>query len=334
MTRVEKMRGARDAYSRRLMDFVKTVEDDSGIHCFYEGECGAYYDFRVTSRTDRKVFEYRCSGRSGVLSALTALLGNGMHKERSDVAFFVDRDFCLPSPPESEWLFVTDGYSLENYYLTKCALRSVLEKEFSLDPQDHRKVIDKVFGIVYARMQELSEMLTGVNAWAWAYHEMWDSDPSIKRLRLSSYRVDYFVSLSLDGNTKKYMVEGLADKFGCPAPSMASIERKIACLIHRGDPLEFLRGKWLLEGLCYYLRCLKVDRGKKHPVYFDKRERGACTKAFSVRGVLSELTQHAYTSPRLKEFLARYQNSAKLSVVSTTSKLSTAPHVCRSVDPF
>ena len=100
------------------------------VYCFVEGYDMPYYRASIRNICRKEPVEIRCHGKASVIAANKYIEGREdckMYTKR----YFVDRDFDENKDlPES--VFVTDGYAIENYYLSDKCVSNILETEFKI----------------------------------------------------------------------------------------------------------------------------------------------------------------------------------------------------------
>ena len=124
MSFVDLLRCARRGPTTVLHEF-KTNYDPSKkrIHAFVEGyEDLVFYRFYLQSlaRREYRVFTYRCGNKQAVYNTFQKLTASS--PAPAHVLFFVDKD--LSDVLEEQWpvddrVYVTDVYSIENYFVTR-----------------------------------------------------------------------------------------------------------------------------------------------------------------------------------------------------------------------
>ena len=130
MSFLDVLRGAREspssAYQLFLLEYPKSKEE---VHAFFEGhdDSSFYSGFLLRFVSDPKMIHiYKCGNKVGVYETYVKVIK--FAKPNSPVLFFVDRDysdFLGEKYTNSEKIFVTDFYSIENYLVTDDTLRTV-----------------------------------------------------------------------------------------------------------------------------------------------------------------------------------------------------------------
>jgi hypothetical protein len=301
MSRIELLRGSRDSYAVRWRDFIRKCRAHPGaLHCFFEGADAKYFGLRIELIAKSEFIEYRCGGKAGVLRLLELIAASPSHAEQR-VRFFVDRDFDPPEAhPDDARLYVTDGYSIENHYVTSTALTRILKGEYGLDPLDDEDELVAVVERCTTSLNGFVEEVRQLNAWVAAVRTEERAGVHVGRLNLGSRSVANFVAPSLEGNKRKYALEDLPELFGMAGPADETLAERLEAL-GQCDGLVAFRGKWMLEALRKYLDELQNDRRSKAPSYFARK--GKAALQLSKENLVSELSQYADTPDSLRAFL-------------------------------
>lgn len=101
------------------------------ILCAVEGQDHVYYDPRVRAVIpDAESSYFHMGGRANVLQLLELAPKNAA-LSTLNLAFFVDSDYSSPCI-RSDVLYITPTYSIENHYVTRTALRRLLNTAFDM----------------------------------------------------------------------------------------------------------------------------------------------------------------------------------------------------------
>lgn len=127
----EQLRSARESYSVVLRGIIRDIDKIPNAAFFLmEGKDGEYYRPRISSAMTGAGFSMQfrnCRGKKNLKPLLAAVLANDITKDKR-ILFFFDRDYeddLIEITKDN--CFVTDGYSIENYYTRKedfCAIIS------------------------------------------------------------------------------------------------------------------------------------------------------------------------------------------------------------------
>ena len=110
---------------------------------FFEGKDDSkYYTIRFSNISAKnEYYMYYCDGKKNVIEIYWKIKKNTIEDTNKSLLFFVDRDFdkYLELPDD---IYVTDGYSIENYYFTDYAIRNLLKCEFNFQQSEKDDVED------------------------------------------------------------------------------------------------------------------------------------------------------------------------------------------------
>lgn len=132
MSYVDILRTARSSRVSVVHKFLTNYDPNADrVYSFVEGDADvSFYRTQIKRylTNERKLFTYNCEGKAGVASAYEDVVKKYPTCER--VLFFLDKDVddivgvLWPSDPR---IFVTECYSIENYVVSKDALRQYLQ---------------------------------------------------------------------------------------------------------------------------------------------------------------------------------------------------------------
>lgn len=150
---------AQDAYATFQQEKNKLP---NFFFAFFEGLDAAYYGMIIRMfRND--VEPIKCHNKEGVKKVYKKL-SNEPNFNNYKTGFFIDKDFDLNVDEEkNDDIFVTKGYSIENYYVTKESFERVLTYHIGLKRSDmmFSKIVDE-----YTKAQEnFSNAILEFNGW-------------------------------------------------------------------------------------------------------------------------------------------------------------------------
>ena len=127
--RLAKKRDDASVIYTRFTLLIPQFGEDS-IYCFVEGYDMPYYRSVVKHVCNKEPVGIICNGKKSVIAA-NLLIESKKEYRKYRKRYFVDRDFdnndSLPNT-----IFITDGYAIENYYLSDKCVSSILETEFKI----------------------------------------------------------------------------------------------------------------------------------------------------------------------------------------------------------
>jgi hypothetical protein len=304
-SRLDTLREARQSYSVKWQDFIARANNNpTAFHCFFEGQDAKYYGSRIRALPEAPTFiEYRCGGKDAVCRLIHLITSSDEYKDMA-VAFFLDRDFDDESRyAQHSNVYVTEGYSIENYYISDEAIERIITGEFGLDPLSDVLEIQAVTSMLLSALSDFVDKSREINAWLAAIRDTELMTPARRRLNLDSHNIFDYIHPSLAGNITLYGLAELPKRFEVEAPDSVSLSKRQIDFAVVDGRLTF-RGKWLLEGVRKYLEELKMDRRKTPPSIFTKR--GNATLQLSKGNMISQLSHYADTPEPLKAFLLKF----------------------------
>lgn len=151
LERIKKAKGARAVQKAHFASFASAIPDNTQIFSF-EGpdDRVIYYSWIGRLAAELRYEAYQCNGKKQVLQ-LFDLLSEDKTGLGDRVYFFVDRDFDgLQGRSDSERIFVTDRYSVENYVVCEHVLDDVLNVAFHCHGSiELRQLVIKEFKRIY-----------------------------------------------------------------------------------------------------------------------------------------------------------------------------------------
>ncbi|WP_214849517.1 DUF4435 domain-containing protein [Exiguobacterium sp. s138] len=261
---------SRDEYMRRKRDkgivifhkfVLKYKPKQRKPYCFVEGEDSKYYLPRVSIVCKSDPEFIRCDGKQGVLEAFREIQ---KHKEyeNSSLLFFVDSDF--DDSINSDLIYETPCYSIENLYTSATVFEKILSSEFNINDteEDYRDALQ----IFINRQNEFHEAITALNAWIFSYKKHMERTGEIIKLHLKNLSLkSHLVDIDLDNVNGKYNLRDVESLLGVPniipEQDFNSNFENLKCCPHKA---KIFRGKFELEFLKILLNKLIEDRNKKN----------------------------------------------------------------------
>ena len=307
------LRDSRNTAPVAYTEFILTFsESTKTLYCFFEGyEDKRYYGTRIRFIYQTDFKNFTCGGKESVTKVIELINNHEIYKN-SKTLFFIDKDYSNKETKEN--LYVTPGYSIENFYTSKEVLEKILIDEFNM------KTADNDFTLIVERFQHLQNEFHNetllFNAWLACQHD---------------YRVTHQseTHLSIDDTVKKYFQGIVKEKLGgikklkdlnnldfiknslfpeAPIIDEAALDEKIEQFKTIEQRCAF-RGKFEIRFFISFVQQLKNEIGKQpSKSMFEKKRK--CTLEFKPENVISTLTQYAVTSDCLNDFLRTNLQSA------------------------
>lgn len=263
---------------------------------FVEGEDFCYYNPRIKSYSNSMNYiNYRCDGKDNVIGVSNLIKEKLTIKNNNRLMFFVDRDYSLEDIPKD--IYVTDFYSIENFYLNEETVKNILEDFIEINKHTNNyDLCLKHFKKTYAKY---SKFAVKINIFYYTVREY----EKINKFPRTDFRTIKF---------SKFIENDSIDKFSMCDLSYGellklynieySIEethfKKNALLFNENDHYNF-RGKFELEYLKWFLNNIRISI--KDGLYnFDK---GPVCKYDFHTDVMKILSEYAFTPKSLKEYI-------------------------------
>lgn len=142
----EMLQAALEAESVAFKRFSDAVSEGGiqGVYCMVEGYDKDFYKVRVDSFFPDATYFVECGGKSKVIALHDLLLIKPEYNENKKL-WFVDRDYDDNSSLGPDY-YVTDGYSVENYYCNWKTVDGVMKLWCHLDEKNdnHKPIFDAV----------------------------------------------------------------------------------------------------------------------------------------------------------------------------------------------
>jgi hypothetical protein len=194
--------------------------DRNAVLCFFEGRDALYYDVRIRSELSGFYLVYmNCGGKPNLRRVYLTITTNTSLLDAC-VIFFFDRDYDHELEGlDCERCFITEGYSIENYYVSPQAFDRILRSAFFMD-QVYSEADQQCLTIIttaYQRLQcDFHKELLLFNAWALAQRRRDLAAPG-RRISLSVFDGHRLFTLDLEHVKAQYTLEELNARFPeCP----------------------------------------------------------------------------------------------------------------------
>lgn len=261
------------------------------VYCFVEGYDAPYYSPRVAAYSDKEVEFIECGGKKGVIESFQYIASKPAYSVYKSL-YFVDKDYDDNSAIPLE-IFVTEFYSVENYYATDKAVRNSIRSLGQLDVR---------------REEELENTMEWYEKWkidfteatklfcAWYANTINNPDRHINDKKYkNSFPVKYAEFSSSGINRKSYSLSDLNNDYSLSVPVT---QNEIDTILQSISSIGEIRGKYVLQLVEEFIEAVRLDstRGKqyiKKPFSFEKNR----------ATLLTRLSGCAETSNSLKTYL-------------------------------
>lgn len=274
-------------YSRFSLLISQYGED--AVYCFVEGYDMPYYRAIVRNVCRKEPIEIKCNGKCSVIAA------NNFIEAKEDCKkyikrYFVDRDFdSNDTIPET--IFITDGYAIENYYLSDKCVSSILETEFKISRVNNQENHAKCMHLFHQEHNKFFEGTLLLNAWYSCLYctKDWDRGD----VSLDASFPNEWLDLNIGTITYNYTLADIETKF-TKAPKLKDeiVIKKIEELRTLGPSRT--RGKYEIQFLFAFLNFIK-NEPRRNRVY----SVASCSLPFQQNTMISTFSQYADVTERL-----------------------------------
>jgi hypothetical protein len=282
--------------------FRTGVKDRTTLHLFVEG----YEDITFYSRAiaDMKGLfgvesvVHMCFGKKHMDEVLEMFEQSPFRKH--NVLFIRDSDFdrFLGRLPESDHLFVTCGYSVENYVCTESALERFIRTTFGVDPAEVD--IPSSCSRHVARVEALFEWLAPFLGACIA------AVGAGRQLDLNRFDIrPYYKALMKGGALPECLPEAEWLRCGLTAEDFTEASAELGRSYTAQDAMSWLRGKYLLECTATFLKAYQEELYAKHRRREISRFNRKAHPDFSSGAVFERLTSCATINVPLRTVLQK-----------------------------
>lgn len=242
------------------MIFANKVDEygENKLYCFVEDYDMSYYSSPVRNNSELDWISIRCHGKKnviGIFNYIKDMPRYSIYAKR----FFVDADFDDNSTLSKE-IYVTSGYSIENFYVDEDCMKKILETEYEIDPVEDRVLFERTMSLFTLRLSQFHQAVVLFNAWyACLYSDCRWNRQSVSLgatfpTDLLKYKIqeDIKATYTLADIQKKYQDAPIIDE--------RLVEEKKKELL---DNPQKMRGKYELEFLIKFIKFLNQDAGTR-----------------------------------------------------------------------
>ncbi len=291
MNTINKLRQARTVSSVAYQKILKIVGINPTITILLiEGEDQKYYANFINMDICTFV---ACDGKDKLLHIKSLILGNAILKNAS-ILYLLDKDFDTHTKNNKN-TFITEGYSIENYYCSKDVLKRFIINECSICDKSDFELHEKVLNHYYKSFTHSLVNLEMLNIWLLFQRDKEKEIKAKKRLNVNSLKVESYLK---DDN--KIKMKDIKEHFShCYKWSKSD---KIKYLVDNRLNPKYLkyRGKWVFKAFCLMIKDVVDDCIKKRNFSWPKKTK------FRLNGnPLTELSSFADYTTGLKKFLTK-----------------------------
>lgn len=292
------------AFTEFMLNY-KINEDN--LYCFFEGnEDRFYYSIRIdllASTANNKSFI--CGGKEKVLKVYELIKDNNYYKNVK-TSFYIDSDFDN-NEINTDDIYVTPTYSIENLYCTKESFEKILISEFKMKP-DEKDFIKCVENYIYIQ-EKFNEETLMLNAWLACQADFRNEHKINTYLKIDNKVKTYFDKIVLTDLSSIKELVGIKSKadienifVNSPIIENSKLEEKVEYFKTVNKSHKF-RGKFILRLLENYLCRLQSISGE-NPSMFEKKY--SANLRFEYATICSNLSQYATTPNCLKNYISKF----------------------------
>lgn len=272
---------------------------ENAVYCFVEGYDMPYYRAVVRHVIRKEPVEIKCNGKAAVIAANKFIEGKEDCRKYTK-RYFVDRDYDsnegLPVT-----IFVTDGYAIENYYLSDACVGSILEVEFKMSKSVYLNEYQSCMNLFHQEHRNFFEGTLLLNAWYSCLYQRQTWSRSDVSLDVTFPKE--WLSLNIGNISYNYSLTDIEAKYDkAPKIEEALIQERINELRNLGP--AYSRGKYEIQFLFEFLSFLK-NEPKRNRVY----SVASCSLPFQQNSMISTFSQYADVSENLYHYIETGQRS-------------------------
>lgn len=295
---LQKAKNTSTIFARFVLTISKYGQD--AVYCFVEGNDMPYYRAPIEYALHMRVVPFNCGGKDFVISA-NRLIEQKEEYKCFTKRYFVDRDYTSnDNVPDSIW--ITEGYAIENYYLTDSCVSKILEDHFKINSVDTPKNYKKCMDLYHAQHQLFDEAILLFNAWYCSLFEnpKWNR----KDVCLEDKFPDKWLNPNIGHISAKYTLEDIEKKFpSAPKISQDILNKKIVEMREKG--WFYMRGHYEMEFLFVFLSFLKDEPKKKRKYTIQP-----CSLQFNQKSMIPIFSQYAHVPECLIKYIKTGSRSA------------------------
>lgn len=285
---------ANENFNRVKMEFLEiwNAKKETSVYGFVEGYDSPYYKPRIVSHSLLETNIINCGGKKNVVK-MHHFLSTTSQYRGFIYLFFVDKDYDDNSLLSDE-IYITEGYSVENYYLHTTTIQDFVKSFCHIEGEDYRIVIEPVLNDFSSWTSTFMIVAKPFCAW----YKCVKNDGCSNAKEIGKSIPEKYIVIHKNGLTShKCELSGLNNDYGTkPCVTEDSFNAKMETIQSIND----IRGKFLMPMLDSFLRFMvdKFNNGKypiKNKVKFPNRQ----------DQLLSDLSAYAYTPNKLKEYIKK-----------------------------
>ena len=279
-------------------EFDKLVSSfPKDLVCFFEGQDIDYYYPRITRNTTLSVHSVKCKGIKGVMK-VHQLISFHREYDKYKKAFFVDRDFNVPFPPQNLPIFQTPCYSIENFYVSVDTFKEILKHQLNISVTQPE--FTTYLQLFTERQKEFHQAVCLFNAWYACLIEIKTEKNTGIGVNLEEKLPKNFIDFKLEKVTRKYDLQQIKDKFKDALEVESEfLNKKNNEFENCKQHLDF-RGKYELHFLIDFINLI-VEDSKKTKIYTKNEIK--FNSSLNIDKVINAFSSYAYTPESLNDYI-------------------------------
>lgn len=252
-----------------FVQFVHKVSEyqETRLYCFVEDYDMPYYSSPIRNISGLECTSIRCHSKEKVIGIYNYIKDLAIYRKYAK-RFFVDADFDDNSTLPQD-IYVTPGYSIENFFVQEDCMKRILESEYEIDPVEDQVLFVKTMSFFNLRLRQFHQAVALFNAWYACLHS--DSRWNHKDVSLEKKFPEDLLSYNIQTDiTATYTLADIHSKYqNTPEIEESLVELKKTELL--SNPQK-MRGKYELEFLIKFIKFLNNDAGSRSRQYTKKRK--------------------------------------------------------------
>lgn len=265
-------------------------EHESDLFCFFEGKDSQYYFPRISTVIENHQ-PIICGNKKSVIEAYDFI----KQKYPSyNTKFFIDADF--DENEQKEDMYITCGYSIENFYCSENVLGRILVHEFFVARTDPEFI--KIINIFRKRQKEFHKETSLFNLWYFSAKQKAKSEGRTVNASLNDKLPREFITITFENITSSYNLNDIKTKFPDAIEINESELKANESIFFSKIPQLLFRGKYELDFMIKFINFLILDANENKTILKNKTK-------FRIDPAiaLSQISQYADTTDSLKEFI-------------------------------
>jgi hypothetical protein len=260
------------------------------LFCFYEGKDGPYYHPRIQNIVGNH-HPITCANKKGVIEVHKII--NNKYKN-SKTSFFIDSDYDKKQNTQN--LYETPCYSIENLYTSKKVLESILKNEFLLTEIDTE--FDLIIKLFEENQKLFHDSILLFNSWYATAKNKANTKNVSTEINLNEKPPKEFIIVKIGAIKSNYDFDKILEKFPNSIEVTETEVNKTKIIFDNSEKAKIFRGKYEIEFMYQFLQFIIEDANVNKNILKKKT-----TFKVERAQIISQLSQYAETPNCLDEYL-------------------------------